>query len=123
MKTKSEITKENILIAEFMQVDKNDNGSYEIPQYGTLLTNGDFKTEFLENRLEYHVNYNWLMEVVEKLENSGVQIFIGRMFCEIKYDDLFDKNKKFDKKIVSGVKINSIHGAIIESIKWYNENR
>jgi len=71
----------------------------------------------------YKADWNALMEVVDKLENQGVEITIGRMFCEIKYQDVFNKDKHFDIRIVSGVKINAVNGAIVELIKWYNKNK
>ena len=66
----------NRIIAEFMQADVNSNGTFELPQHGTLRPNGEFKTEFSISQLKYHSDWNWLMPVVEKIESMGFDVNI-----------------------------------------------
>lgn len=55
----------NKLIAEFMGLTE----PFELPQFGTIRPNGDFKTEFLAHQLRYHNSWDWLMPVVEKISD------------------------------------------------------
>jgi len=97
----------NKLIAEFMKLPLTEKlCEYRLPQ-----------------NLKYHFSWNWLMPVVEEIEDIGAIVVIGRMFCEIKYIDPLNHAKKFEIRIASGVKINAINGAVIEFIKWHNENK
>jgi len=86
--------------------------------------------------LQYHSDWNWLMEVVEKLESMEIEVRMKSHFnttlkhtlyqtqicydlehknCEpthlyLSYNDAY-KNRK-----------DSIYNAVVEFIKWYNEN-
>jgi hypothetical protein len=73
----------NKIIAEFMQADVNSNGTFELPQHGTLRPNGEFKTEFSISQLKYHSDWNWLMPVVEKIDSIGHEVRIGGGVVEI----------------------------------------
>ena len=110
-------TENNKLIAEFMGFTEQTNPKER--WFGQWFTNENIRTDLLH----FDSDWNWLMTVVEKMENSGVKITIGRMYCEIKYSDLFDKNKTFEITIASGVKINGVNGAVVEFIQWYNKNK
>ena len=90
-------TESNRMIAEFMGKDKS-----------VVFTS-------------YDKDWNALMPVVEKIEGIGVTVIIGRMFCDIEYSDPLNKDKNFDVRIASGVKMNAVNGAVTEFIKWYNE--
>ncbi len=86
-----------------------------------MVLNGKAIGYYHPEKMLYTSSWGWLMEVVEKIEQSGVNIIMGRMFCEIRYTDPLNAKKHFEIKIVSGVKINSVVGAITEFIKWHNE--
>ena len=121
------IEENNKLIAEFMGAKFRIFPPTEHYIGETILENRDEMPSIYNScRVEsfkHHTSWDWLMPVVEKMENSSAKITIGRMFCEIEYKDLFDKDKQFEIKIVSGVKINAVNGAVVEFIKWYNENK
>jgi hypothetical protein len=68
----------------------------------------------------YTDDWNELMPVVEKIDQIGASVIIGRMFCEIKYINPLNQSQHFEVRIASGVKINAINGAVIDFIKWYN---
>lgn len=75
------------------------------------------------NELKFHTSWGWLMPVVEKIESITGGMLIGRMFCEIEYQDPIIREKHFKIRIASGVKMNAIHEAIVQFIEWYNENK
>lgn len=62
--------------------------------------------------IKYHSDWNWLMEVVEKIETLNSNPIVIQ----------WSRNNwtVFDIKL-SEAKINSTHTACVEFIKWYNE--
>ena len=142
-----EIIESNKLIAEFMGAKNTPiiGGEVLHPISGHIISykneiyQADFNTveginnippserkryfRYFEEDLKYHSSWDWLMPVVENIEGIGADILIGRMFCEIKFRFPLSPEKEFDVRIVSGIKMNAIHGAIIEFIKWYNQNK
>lgn len=133
--TTQEITQYNKLIAEFMYPELiNSNNLQELflncpekykTEYYLLVIIGSIIEGHEEevNKLEFHTNWNKLIGVVKRIEDGGANVTIGKMFCDIDYEDLFDKTKHFDKRIVSGNKFNAVYGCLVEFIKWYNENK
>jgi hypothetical protein len=63
MKTIDEKSK---AIADFMAVRKNEDGTYEFPEFGFLRVNGQFMTSFFPERLKYHCSFDWLMPAIKK---------------------------------------------------------
>jgi len=70
--------------------------------------------------LAYHSDWNWLMEVVEKIENLGSKSAIvnhlGKHIFTVSLND----------NIISedgNTKIEAVYNACVEFIKWYNENK
>jgi len=114
----------NQLIAEFMGVKPNKDGEYEMYQALDFIEDGeDEKHSYSGKEMEFKASWNWIMPVVEKVDQIGASVIIGRMFCEIKYIDPLNQSKHFEVRIASGVKINAINGAIVDFIQWYNENK
>jgi hypothetical protein len=81
--------------------------------------------EFMEHHnnmgnkgLQYHSDWNWLMEVVEKIESKGFDVFINTFVCRISDvgEDRFEDIETFN----SASKIQAVHSAVVEFIKWYN---
>lgn len=119
----------NELIAEFMgyRLARCNNGlawEYTLSKkaiddkfnlHGRLYRPDDKKLD------QFKTDWRWLMMVVEKIDQHGASVIIGRFFCEIKYINPLDESKAFDVRMASGVKINAINGAVIEFIKWHNE--
>ena len=108
----------NKLIAEFMGITPNEAGVYHVSKH---------KGYSLDNLL-YHTSWDWLMPVLEKINNSFVE---------------YEHN---DKGIVNGLvkgkdgewvddRINRVHNAVlqfnidityqavVEFIKWHNLNK
>jgi len=117
-------TMENKLILEFLNTDVNNDGTYELAKFGTIRPNGDFKTSFTAEQTKFHKDWNWLMEVVDKIESlndgaydvnilkNGTEIInysettiVISNVCNISYEN----------------KIEHTYSAVVEFIKWYNE--
>ena len=101
----------NTMIAEFMEWRMANDG------YNDTMFNGTDKYCMIDN-LKYHSSWDWLMPVVEKIEKiKGVHIFIKGNRCEI-------LNYGFEMDSPSSVyKIESVWLAVVEFIKWYNQNK
>lgn len=99
-------TENNKIIAEFMGakiLSPNTKFSYiEYPLNVSTTTKGQHKETYKQclhsKNLEYHSNWNWLMEVVKKMEG-------------LHYEFILTTN------------IENTYNACIEFIKWYNEQK
>jgi hypothetical protein len=108
----------NKLIAEFMGLEEIYTpllNIYEISETETCL----------ETDLAYHTDWNWLMPVVEKIEHidsidvniltNGTRIYEWRSGGKVIIDNSAD--------ISFSNKIEHTYHAVVEFIKWYNENK
>ena len=100
----------NKLIAEFLgiQVEEGQERIY-INGLGTKLIEETFNTD-----------WNWLMEVVDKIDS------LGYIFKLQGNSATFFKNKTFKEPIwndsfIGNTKIEATYNAVVEFIKWYNE--
>lgn len=102
-------TEKNKLIAEFMGwkstniLNEYYNDSEESWQKVGVLNINTFC---------YHSDWNWLMEVVEKIES-----------LDIYYDKYIDHNSSMftSGKIELSTKIEAVYNACVTFIEWYNE--
>lgn len=109
----------NRLIAEFMGVfDKilSTRNIYSWSDAPFFYTTEDSKEKVMENIAKYskyHSDWNWLMEVVDKIYEMNLY-----------YDRYIDYNSSMisDGKINLGTRINRVYEQVVEFIKWYNEN-
>ena len=95
-------TENNKLIAEFME----HKPTFEVYIDDVLTT--------LERPIKnYNSDWNWLMEVVEKIES-----------LDIYYNEYIDYNSSMfaSGKIELSTKIEAVYNACVEFIKWYNKN-
>ena len=100
----------NILIAKFLGVKIDDQG----------MTGYDF------DDLEYHCSWDWLMPVVEKIESLDIYFGISSKNITVFPIDNLNANKPIVKImgwIEKLTKIEATHKAVVEFIKWYNENK
>jgi hypothetical protein len=107
----------NKLIAEFM-------GFVESPttnKYWTKRSSEGFGIGELVD-LKYNIDWNWLMEVVEKIENFGFEFFIVESRCRIANNTDKSIETIIDFEII-GTKIQATYKAVVEFIKWYNEQK
>jgi hypothetical protein len=98
---------DNKLIAEFLG-------------YETYEMNGVLNVEYSENNIRtiqdthYHIDWNWLMQVVEKIESLPNEL------CNKYFWNKEDKQQN-DFRIFRVQKIDDLYNQCVEFIKWYNE--
>jgi hypothetical protein len=109
----------NKLIAEFLGYTYYDAGI-------TPCVVDFLKNAIPINGLKYHTSWDWLMPVVEKIENYGfnTEVILKRRSCNIipRTRDFVMPDCVFDKKIKTKSKIENTWACIIEFINWYNDN-
>ncbi len=106
-----ELTNENNkLIAKFMGEDSN---YYQNHYYS--------KTDLAipPNQIEW----NWLMEVVEKIESLYFEVLIGRISCQI--NEILNRKNPISVFVCGDItsKKEIVYMSVIQFIKWYNQNK
>ena len=94
-------TENNKLLAEFLGFELTTNkGLKQLPKF--------------------HSDWNWLMQVVEKIESLGYNIdtmkYQSSQFCGIYRDG------KIIYTNYCETKIEAVYNACLEFVKWYNKN-
>ena len=126
-------TENNKLLAEFMGVfDKilstqNIHSWSDAPFYYTTENSKEKVIENISNYVKYDTDWNWLMEVVEKIEQlryvTEISGNIERKFTCIAYPNTseeyisrigYGEEMFLNKKYVT-------YQAVVAFIKWYNE--
>ena len=102
----------NRLIAEFLG---QKSEVCEFPQFGYIDTKGDFITEFNYNKFKFHKDWNWLMFLVEKIEELGFETSLDKNGFFVRYNGSNTQSGLFNKN-----KIESVYSACVEFIKCYN---
>jgi len=115
----------NKLIAEFMgyNVIKEPPIKEGIYIWSKAIDSSFPNKTLIESSLKYHTDWNWLMGVVQKIEEKGFVVAIRGISCAI-YPVLQDKPKDYISNYVCGdlsKKIDIVYSAIIGFIKWYNQ--
>lgn len=119
---------DNRLIAEFMgglfntHSQKYGIGNAEFIEIGRLKNVVRAVNHYSVNDLKYHSDWNWLMEVVSRIENFGFEFFIVESRCKISNNTDKSIETIIDFEIV-GTKIEAVYQAVVEFIKWYNLNK
>lgn len=87
--------------------------------------------------MEYGTSWDWLMPVVEKIEgvkltddglrvfSTGANVTIFYKACQIEYepdDESGDDHDEWDTQTQGETKHEAVYKAVVEFIKWYNEN-
>lgn len=109
MENQKQITENNKLLAEFM------NWEY------TIVNNTILQTTLISD-LDFSKDWNWLMQVVEKIESLDhwVEILGGlQKVCLI--GSINSSCESF--KSVGETKIEAVYNACVEFVKWYNEQK
>ena len=99
----------NKLIAEFI-------GYKEYVNEGAIQLYIKDKVVKSIGQLDFHSDWNWLMQVVEKIESLGYRVTIVRHICRI---DLTEESKLIISEDIK--KIEAVYTACLEFIKWYNK--
>lgn len=107
MNTENNKSENNRLIAKFMESKVTID---------TYFINGMYMT-INESDLKYHSDWNWLMQVVEKIESLNVVVEIRENVCYIETtpNDYYSELEE--------TKIQATYNAVVRFIKWYNENK
>jgi len=141
---KKEFSEGNKFIAEFMGFEKvrvgyfddssetkwqRDNRAWldknEIESVGNYIVNIK-KNKCIEwNEVAYHKSFDWLMPVVDKIRDNNclVSIRFNRQMKTTNTVIACFENKWVKDVEVSGIGIESTYKAVIEFIKWYNQNK
>jgi hypothetical protein len=123
----------NILLAEFMGLSKtkmffnlktgnyvkNETDECEVRPTEVYLKNNKPITNFY-----YYSDWNWLMEVVEKIETMGGAVCIGNGNCVMiifYLTDVMGESYSETRELTGETKIEATYNACVEFIKWYNE--
>jgi len=116
-------TENNKLIAEFMGY------KVETDLYGGIPVNGMKTITVRTDSLKFHSDWNWLMEVVEKIEatedptQKGVfaSVEINKKYTRI--NCYYCRNRNYYNVTKNGSKIEATYNACIAFINWYNEQK
>jgi len=124
-------TENNKLIAEFMELKtdkmffnlktgnyvKKENEDCEVNAVTVFIKNNKPVTNF-----NYHSDWNWLMEVVEKIRkfHNGTEPLSDKQI-----EQLLQLIKKLNESLIlrNGISIEAVYNACVEFIKWYNEQK
>ena len=100
----------NKLIAEFMGVYSKENG-YDYTKIGNI-------------GVMYHTSWDWLMPVIENIENLGYEVQIRNTDCIIyQLLDTLEYKPVIGTISSASGKIYSTYTAVVEFIKEYNQNK
>ena len=109
----------NKIIAEFMGFEIKNKINYVPSSLPNFMKKAEhLKVDKSEN-LPFHNDWNWLMQVVEKIESIGFTFETKKNWARItrKGENIILRWEE-DK-----TKIEAVYNACIEFIKWYNENK
>lgn len=131
--TDKEIQKGNKLIAEFMGWEKGATEEmYDFPEnFSSFLV--DEYHEILPKSMKFHSSWNWLMPVVDKIEDLPYtnvytgKTYLGEFHIEITHETPGYKHNQVNKVVFvkdkNLSKLQSYYKAVIEFIKWYNTQK
>ena len=104
----------NKLMAEFMGFQSTSLGWFDNEEH---LINVEKDNTF--DDLKFHKDWNWLMSVVEKIENYNeyTNVFFAPEGCAI--DCHIENGFSFSNDC--DTKIEAVYSVCIEFIKWYNQ--
>jgi hypothetical protein len=113
-------TENNKLIVQFMELKptKVNENFYSLAKNHVHITgkNPEIVISGFSECAKYNSDWNWLMEVVEKIESLGAGIEIYNNYCKIIYND------EIIYEIEENSKKESVYNASVEFIKWHNGN-
>jgi hypothetical protein len=69
--------------------------------------------------LSFDTDWNWLMSVVEKIEDLGNDVSITTNYIQI----AFDEGEQFIVAEDTKIKIDTLYNACVEFVKWYNSSK
>lgn len=120
------ILENNKVIAEFLSVKIHPCETIEKFKFLPIEERGLYNGYFIED-LKYHEDWNWLMEVVEKIESLPDEENNGAFFFEIYQDSviIIFSNDNYIIDLINvmgqGSRINNVYQAVIKFIQLYNK--
>ncbi len=121
----------NKLIAEFMGAvgtPKYNPTEWDVYITGCLdVDSDDEKAQhfYTPDEMKYHKEWNWLMPVVEKINDTErYEVCIGDCHCHITdtENDNF-KVRALTLSLQGKTTIEATYQAVVEFIKWYDQNK
>jgi len=100
----------NKLIAEFMGKLSEDGYRVTFP-----ISNNESRINYVGD-LKYHTSWDWLMPVVEKIENFGYEFIIAESRCYVKHNTDHSIEELFHIETI-GSKIDTTYKAVVEFIQ------
>jgi len=77
------------------------------------------------DKMLFHSDWNWIMEVVEAIEKLKYLVVIQSNFCQIQ--EIGTKKNDFKPYIIASIYSNDKKEAVVQAINqfliWYNENK
>lgn len=116
-------TENNKLIAEFMGAKTQPQKGYvEYEMYGIIpsIEDAEYIQHFFQaDEMLFQSSWDWLMPVVEKIESLGFNITIEKNYTDVMeiFNGLGGSLFGFKR---SSDKIKNTHKAVVEFIKWWN---
>lgn len=120
--------KKNGIIADYMGLfDKilstgNIHSWSDSPFFYTTENTKEKVIEKISKYAKYHTDWNWLMPVVEKIENLGFEFFIVESRCRIAHNTDKSIETIIDFEIV-GTKIEAVYKAVLDYIIWESKQQ
>ena len=118
------IIENNKLIAEFLVNNEGNLVKIRDGVYSTIDDNEVPDDDLTINDLKYHEDWNWLMRLVEKIENlqdenncAIYNVQTEQCFVEI----IINHTSETIVEVDSNSKIQAVYRACVEFIKWYNK--
>lgn len=118
-------TENNKIIAEFMGLNNkivHFEKFYSWSDAPFFYTTEDSKEKVVENIAKYskyHSDWNWLMEVVEKIESLGFETSLDKNGFFV----VFTNGSNTQNGLFIKSKIEAVCNVCVEFIKWYNEQK
>lgn len=110
----------NKLIAEFLGRNGKINKSlYSWKGIDALLSGGWVPIE----QTKFHSDWNWLMQVVEKIESLDGHLHICDNDVFVHFPKRVINCIRIDGERLKLTKIEAVYNACVEFIKWYNEQK
>lgn len=108
----------NKLIGEFMEVKFKDDELY-LNELRAMKANGIyFEQGYMLSELQYHTSWEWLMPVVRKIERTVRWLEIS---CNEDEDAFLSDEYTSILETVPLAIIEDAYKAVVEFIKWYND--
>lgn len=119
---KNTVLNGNKLIAEFMNINLNTGFGSKDSQYKYAeKISWLWNDEYYENTLHFHESWDWLIPVVEKIENLGYYFQINTKMCSVARDNKGNNDSYLIKaKFGDETKLQKTYICVIETIKYIN---